>query len=170
MFLDYTTVGSSDGTSVRRAPCSANGSAPFDGVYDDSQSGNVLICNGSTVATRYAGLRNSQIVQAATAIMKRAAADTFYAGGYKELFAQSFAYQAYSLGMTASSVYFRTADGVFGNANVSYFACTQTWATDLVGGQTTPPSPSPSNPTGHGYPTTCGDAVLPWYATQLNNQ
>ncbi len=151
--LDYTVIGTSDGTSTRRPACSSNASAPFDGVLDD---GDNYICNPSThvLASKYTGMRNSKIAKTASL-----GGFDWYAGteGWREIYPQAFAYEAYvGANITPPNYYARTADGLWSNpAPAAGFTCTIGWAAAVVANQTTPPT------------ITGCTAVLGWYETQV---
>jgi hypothetical protein len=176
LFLDYTRVGSSDATSVRRSACSSNNTGALDGILDESTG--QLFCDSSThiLESKYivnsVPFINSKILQLASVnsqIFLNLGGDD----AWKELYAQTFAFHAYvaNSGLSPANTLFPTANGVFGNGNINPFQCTLGWADALFDSEMTPPSPALTPyPTGSGYPASCASAVPTWYATQLANQ
>ena len=152
--LDYTTVGSGNSTSTRRAACSSNGTAPFDGVNAESD-GNP-ICNSGVLAPRYrvggvatgAPLINSKIAQIASG------AFLWTSNDFVEMYAQAFAYESVSINLPVVAYF--TADRLFGNS-INLFACVPDW------GDSRNRNVTPSN-------AACSAAVPGWYHTQVTTQ
>lgn len=153
MNLDYTAVGTNDVTSTRRAPCSTNGTAPFDGLAADTNG--QAICSGGTVTAAYidssTGLpyRNSKIAQLASAHFR------WYGSTarWRELYPQRFAYDGIGFGL--SPFPYPMADGLF---NKGWFSCAQTWAAARLNNTAPPTSPA------------CSAAIPAWYTTQVTTQ
>lgn len=144
-FVDYSNP-NNPGASILRPPCSTNGTAPFDGVIDEST--NQPFCTNGIIDSKYAGMRNSKIIQTATPFIMKPDAQT---NGWTELYPQAFAFQSYARTLPTAEYLLQTSDGVFNNG---YFSCARSWADALLAGNSTPPA---------GAPTNCTLPIPQWY-------
>ncbi len=147
--LDFSTIGDDRPSSTPRQPCSADGSAPLDGVIDFQTGalfcdGNLLV-RGQAAGDPYYGKTNSRILQlSAPQFLPNGTNSTPTA--WRELYAQVFAFKSYvDTPLNTTGTYFiTTADGVFKKTvpgqSYHYFGCIQNWAIGLLGGTPTYPS------------------------------
>lgn len=152
--LDYLNDSATQGGAIPRDPCIASGTtpAPFAGVIDESTQ--QPFCDGNgVIAEKYRPggvlMRNSEIIKTAIPHIMQGSL-----GNRRELFAQTFAYQGYASAISSQLWFNYTSDGVFNN---QHFLCTNSWATSVLNGSSTPPSTAG-----------CSNSVPNWYSTLVN--
>ncbi len=170
LYLDYTFVGLSDASSVRRDPClpdlTSGVSGPFLGINDPTT--NAPFCDPNTfqIEPQYAGWLNSRIAQhvspPAIFSLDEANAELSYPGGWAEIHSQVYAYRNYDVlnQVSPGQSNLRTANSILANGT---FACAQAWSIAENSGIATPPSPTPSS--GPSQNSRFCDQVIPgWYS------
>ncbi|CAN5147472.1 hypothetical protein BH10CYA1_BH10CYA1_62460 [soil metagenome] len=177
LYLDYTAVGSSAGTSTRRSPCIGSNAA-FAGLKDESTSALFCVTYSGSVPTGYTALPgsttvaieskympggvlllNSQIAQMSQYILR------YVDGKARELYAQTFGYVGYIVSSGATTYLYYTTNGLFAGG---YFQCALDWTDEVLADHTTPPGtvPTPYN-TLPGF-VSCA-SVPAWYRSQLGH-
>ena len=170
LYLDYSTVGSSAGTSTARPPCGTGG--VFTGLNDESTGKAFCVTSATTgytkigtnlyLESKYVSggkpLQNSQIIQQASRMF------AWGGDGWLELYAQAFGFEAYVTTLSSGYVYY-TADPVL---KAGYFVCQLDWSYDVLNNFAVPPASAP-----HPYPAANGfgtcNSVPTWYRTLLGH-
>ena len=127
--LDYVVVGADKASSSLRSACGPAG--PFTNVVDNN---NVPVCDVNVLRPDLAGKTNSQILFTLTPYFFTPSQNPTE---YLELFAQLYAYKAYSNQLDPLDLPAKTADGLFHNP---FFECAGSYAAVYTGGNTSAPT------------------------------